>query len=110
MRESTTYQAILQEGRDEGIAKGRAEGVETAARETLLRMGHGASATRRSRSSTLWLQYTMSSIWSRSPSGFWKWKTGKNCFVRKRQHKATFVTLITDFRSLPMVHWATETR
>ena len=39
MRESTTYQATLQEGRDEGIAKGRREGAETAVRETLLRMG-----------------------------------------------------------------------
>jgi len=43
MRESTTYQAILQEGRaegrEEGMAKGRAEGVEIAVRETLLRLG-----------------------------------------------------------------------
>lgn len=39
MRESSTYQMILREGRNEGIAIGRDEGREAEARELLLRMG-----------------------------------------------------------------------
>ncbi|MGP0064810.1 MAG: hypothetical protein ACLQGP_14580 [Isosphaeraceae bacterium] len=39
MRESTTYQAILREGRQEGIMEGRIEGRIDEARRVLLRQG-----------------------------------------------------------------------
>ena len=39
MKESTTYQAILDEGRAEGEAKGRAEGRAEGERLLLLRLG-----------------------------------------------------------------------
>jgi predicted transposase YdaD len=39
MRESVTYQAILREGRQEGIIVGRIEGRLDAARRILLRQG-----------------------------------------------------------------------
>jgi predicted transposase YdaD len=39
MRESTTYQAILREGRQEGIMEGRLEGRLDQARRILLRQG-----------------------------------------------------------------------
>ena len=40
MRESSTYQAILDEGREEGREKGREEGALREARKMLLRLGH----------------------------------------------------------------------
>lgn len=39
MRESTAYQAILDEGRAEGEIKGRTEGRAEEARQLLLRLG-----------------------------------------------------------------------
>jgi predicted transposase YdaD len=39
MRESTTYQAILQEGRQEGITLGREEGITVGEQQALLRQG-----------------------------------------------------------------------
>lgn len=39
MRDSTTYQAILDEGRAEGLTKGRVEGEVKEARKVLLRLG-----------------------------------------------------------------------
>lgn len=39
MRESSTYQFILEEGRAEGIAKGLAEGLAKGERNVLIRQG-----------------------------------------------------------------------
>lgn len=39
MKESVTYQAILAEGRGEGLAKGRTEGLLEEAKLLLLRLG-----------------------------------------------------------------------
>jgi predicted transposase YdaD len=39
VKESTTYQKILRDGRNEGLAEGRTEGRTTEARRILLRQG-----------------------------------------------------------------------
>lgn len=40
MRESSTYQSILDEGRDEGLTRGRVEGLVSARQEDLLALLH----------------------------------------------------------------------
>lgn len=45
MRESVTYQAILEEGEASGLAKGKAEGALVEARKILLRLGQSHLGT-----------------------------------------------------------------
>ena len=53
MRDSSTYQAILAEGRDEGLARGRDEGELNALRRILRRQGQQKCGPLRSEDETV---------------------------------------------------------